>query len=186
MSRIDPKKGLVHLAEALALLVGRDLEAELWVVGAADADAQEYAEALSTRIDSLGVADRVQLLGRRTHEEVRGFLAAADVWVASAIEGEDGDKDGIPTALLEAMASGLPIVTTDAGSIVEVVEDGVSALVVPEKDPAALADALERVMTDGALAERLGRAAERRVRAEFDVAICERRFHTRLRELLRN
>jgi len=139
---------------------------------------------LDAKIASSRVGQRFRRLGRRSHEEVRALLAEADVWVGSAVEGADGDKEGIPTALLEAMAARLPVVTTDAGSILEVVEDQVSALIVPQKDPEALANALERVLSDAGLAQRLGSAAAERARTEFDVSVCETRFHAKLGELL--
>lgn len=185
VGRIDPKKGLTFLVEALSILGDRGMQVELSLVGAADENDLEYAEALNTQIQTSGAGHLIHLLGRRTHEEVRAILAAADIWVASAIEGEDGDKDGIPTALLEAMGAGLPIVTTDAGSILEVIEDSVTGLIVPQRAPTDLADALERIILDPALAERLSRAASEKVRAEFDVSVCEARFHTKLTELLR-
>jgi hypothetical protein len=108
------------------------------------------------RIADLRLANTVRLLGQQS--DVPAFLERFDCFVLSSI------IEGMPNALLEAMAMRLPAVTTSAGGSAEVVEDGVSGLLVPPRDAAELADAIGRVLTDGALAERLGAAAERRVR----------------------
>ena len=80
----------------------------------------------------------------------------------------DGDRDGIPNVLVEAMACGLPVVTTGVSGIPELVVDGVNGLLVPSEDPQALAEAIARLHRDPALAERLGRAAQAAVRERFD------------------
>ena len=80
----------------------------------------------------------------------------------------DGDRDGIPNVLVEAMACGLPVVTTAVSGIPELVADGVSGLIVPAEDPAALAEALARLQRDPGLAQRLGREAQAVVRERFD------------------
>ena len=76
------------------------------------------------------------------------------------------------------------IVSTDAGSMTEVIEDGVEGLVVPEKDAVALADAIESLLRDPERRKQLGRAAARKVRAKFDVSVCEQWFHERLEQVL--
>jgi colanic acid/amylovoran biosynthesis glycosyltransferase len=96
------------------------------------------------------------------------------------VELANGDKDGIPTALLEAMAAGCAIVSTDAGSILEAVDHDVEALVVPQRDGTALANAIEALTKDVGLRARLSRAAMLRVRREFDIDECEKLFHQRV------
>ena len=184
VSRIHPKKGIIHLADAMGCLGRRGVAATLHVLGAADegdSESAEYQRLLQARIAELGPACDIRLDGWKTGEEVRQYLAAADVFTAPFIELPNGDKDGIPTALLEAMASGCAIVTSDAGSITEVIENGVEGLVVPQSDPAALADAIERLANDGALRARLSRGAVERVRREFDIGRCESLFHGSVR-----
>jgi glycosyltransferase involved in cell wall biosynthesis len=87
--------------------------------------------------------------------------------------------------LLEAMATGLPSVTTDAGSIHEAIEHGVEGLIVPQNDAVALADALERLMADPATMADMGRRARARFEREFDSRVTEQRLHRRIREILR-
>jgi colanic acid/amylovoran biosynthesis glycosyltransferase len=98
------------------------------VVGAADAHdlaANDHAAALRERIAELGVADRFVLHGARSQAEVLTLLQRCRAFVAPYVELASGDKDGIPTSVLEAMACGLPVVATDSGSIPEAVTDGV-------------------------------------------------------------
>ena len=82
------------------------------------------------------------------------------------------------------MATGAPVVATDAGSITEVLTDGVSGLLVPQRDAEALATALRRLADDPALAARLGAAAAAVVKARYDVAVCETPLHERIRQIL--
>ena len=94
---------------------------------------------------------------------------------------EDGDRDGIPNVLVEAMACGLPVVTTAVSGIPELVVDGVNGILVPPEDPPAFADAMVRLHRDPDLARRLGREAEAAIRERFD----GERLATRLALLFR-
>ncbi len=114
-------------------------------------------------------------------EGVLRFLGLAHVFVAPFVETEFGDKDGIPTALLEGMATGLPVVATDAGSIVEVIDDGQDGVLVSQHDPAALADAIEGLLRDPERRAQLGRKASDKVRRRYDSNSCEKVFHERVR-----
>jgi glycosyltransferase involved in cell wall biosynthesis len=107
------------------------------------------------------------------------------MFVAPFVETESGDKDGIPTALLEGMSSGLPAVATDAGSIREVVDEGRDGLIVPQRQPEALADAIEALLADPARRAEFGRHAAASVRRRFAADTLERLFHERVEALLR-
>jgi len=181
--RIDAKKGLLHAVEATRLLRARGVRVELHVVGEADPDsipARIEKRRLDDAITAAGLWGTVHLEGRQDEAGLKRFLAISQLFVAPFVETEEGDKDGIPTALLEAMASGLPAVVTDSGSIPEVVVDGVHGRVVPQRDPAALADAIAALLADAPLRARLGAAAAARVREQFDVAACEPLLHRRI------
>jgi glycosyltransferase involved in cell wall biosynthesis len=159
IGRLAPGKGQRELIEALARLerresvvvfVGRDLERR----GA-------FARELEQAAESLGVRDRVVFAGFR--DDVPGLLAAADVFVLpSWIE-------GLPMVVLEAMAHGTPVVTTPVGGTPELVVHGETGLLVPPRDPAALAAALDELLAKPELARRLGEAGRRRVEADFSV-----------------
>jgi glycosyltransferase involved in cell wall biosynthesis len=186
-SRIEPKKGLIHLVEAVKLLCDEGVNVECHLVGDADKGmpASENCKAeLEERVQRLGLAHKVHLEGRQGEQGVRSFLAMAHLFVAPFVETEAGDKDGIPTALVEALATGIPSVVTDAGSILEVVDDGVDARVVRQRDPRGLADAIRALLADPALRLAMAQKAAQKARERFDVAVCEPLFHDRIRAVL--
>jgi glycosyltransferase involved in cell wall biosynthesis len=146
-------KGHLHLLEALQSLPA----AHLVIVG--DGPMRAPIEA---KIGSLGLTDRVRLVGQQ--EDPVPWLRALDVFCLPSYANE-----GVPQALMQAMAVGLPVVTTPVGSITEIVTDEVTGLVVPPSNPTALAGAIARVLGDAALAARLGEAARAFARRTFGV-----------------
>jgi glycosyltransferase involved in cell wall biosynthesis len=182
--RLDPKKGLEYLIDALRLLQLQGTSMELRIVGAPDqanAVAAAYAAALRDQVSTAALSGTVRFLGQCDSLAIRAELQRAEVFVAPFVELANGDKDGIPTAVLEAMAAGCAIVATDAGSIPEIVDDGCEAIVVPQRDAQTLGLALARLAAEPALVRSLGLAAARRARAQFDVVDCERPFHAAVR-----
>jgi colanic acid/amylovoran biosynthesis glycosyltransferase len=179
VSRIDPKKGIEYLIDAVRILVDRGLAVEARIVG--PPESAEYDGALRAQVERLRLGGAVRFEGRRNSREIREFLTHAHVFVAPSVELPSGDKDGIPTAVLEAMAAGSAVVATDAGSIGEVIDDRREGLVVPQRDASALAAAVELLARDPALARRLGAAAAARARRDYDVATSEALFHDRVR-----
>ena len=184
--RIHPKKGLTYLVDAALQLRENGLRVVTRIVGEPDSDESSEAcfRELKDQIAAHRLEAAVSLEGRRNSDEVREYLAAADIFVSPFIELPNGDKDGIPTALLEAMAAGCAIVTTDAGSILEVVDHEREGLIVPQRDPTALASAIRRLIADHELSERISGEAIRRVRRQFDSNHAEDIFHARVREAL--
>jgi glycosyltransferase involved in cell wall biosynthesis len=170
VGRLVPKKGYPVLLGALRILLdcGRDVSCRI-IGGGTDRDE------LARLIDTLGLGGRVELAGARTHQEIAAAYRDADVFVQSSVVLPDGDRDGIPNALLEAMASGLPVVASAVSGIPEAVEDGVSGLLVRAGDPDGLAQALARIGDDGALA-RLAAGAQARAIKDFDRQACADRI----------
>ena len=156
--RLVSKKGFEYLIDALPRV------ADAVLVLAGDGSLRD---ALQRRASAAGVHERVRFVGDRTQDEVSALFSAADVIVAPSIRDDAGNVDGLPNVVMEALASGTPLVTTNAGGIGAVVEDGVTALVVPERDAAAIASALSRIESDRALGARIGAAGR---------ALVERRF----------
>jgi glycosyltransferase involved in cell wall biosynthesis len=140
-------KGHLYLVDAFAQLAARDEDLRLLIVGDGP-----MREPITERVAQLGLATKTVFAGRQ--EAVEQWLQAMDVFCLPSYANE-----GVPQALVQAMLTGLPVVTTPVGSIAEAVTDGVSGLVVSAKDVDALAGALRRVLEDAALAARLGAAA---------------------------
>jgi glycosyltransferase involved in cell wall biosynthesis len=116
-----------------------------------------------------GVADRVEFCGRVYHEHLPDYYRQADLFVLACFN-DAGNQDNLPNVLLEAMACGVPVISTRMQGIPELIEDGVSGLLVEPRDVGGLAAAIRRLMDDRALAERLGRAGRARVVEHFDQA----------------
>jgi colanic acid/amylovoran biosynthesis glycosyltransferase len=166
VGRLVEKKGFDVLLDALALLHQRRPEVRAVIAGDG-----ALADDLRAQRDRLGLQDVVHLPGPVPQTEVRDLLARAAVFAAPCVVGPDGNRDGLPTVLLEAMAAGAPAVSTDVTGIPEVVRDEETGLLVPQHDPVRLAAALERLVTDRALASRLSRAARALVESSFDVHV---------------
>ncbi len=187
ISRIEPKKGLTHLIEAIADLKKKGHKVVAHIVGSKDQHSKgslEYAAEFEQRIKDLGVENEVILHGMKKQEELPPILRRCRAFVAPYVEMGSGDKDGIPTAMLEGLASGLPVITTDSGSILEVVTTEVEGIVVPQRDSKAFGHALERLIKDPALERRMAKAARNRFDREFDIRVTEVRLHDRVRKLV--
>lgn len=164
VGRLVEKKGFGDLLDAVALLVheGRDVHLDLVGTG-------PEGDALRSQADRLALGSHVTFHGPLSQDRVRDVVARAAVLAAPCVLGADGNRDGLPTVLLEAMAAGTPVVSTPVTGIPEAVRDGETGLLVPERDVPALAAALDRVLTDPALAGRLADGARALVEAQFDV-----------------
>jgi glycosyltransferase involved in cell wall biosynthesis len=150
-----PKKGHAHLVDAVALLADRHPDVVLELVG----DGPER-ERILARARERGVAERVRLLGARSWEGVRDALAQARVVALPSVRLPSGRMEGIPVALMEAMAIGVPVVHSDAPALVEVA--GGTGTVARRKDPVALATALRTVLADPVRTTSLVVAAKQR------------------------
>ncbi|MFN2386433.1 MAG: glycosyltransferase family 4 protein [Thermoanaerobaculia bacterium] len=159
------RKGHEYAISAIHRLVSQGITATFTIVG----EGRERARLLYT-IRDLGLEGRVLLPGRLDPKGVRDELMRSDVFLLPSL------SEGISNSALEAMACGLPVVTTDCGGMREAVTDGVEGFVVPVRDPEALAGALARLARDPALRANMGQAARARVEREFTLDEQGRRF----------
>jgi glycosyltransferase involved in cell wall biosynthesis len=159
VGRLVPKKGFDILIRACGELRRRGIAFELVLLGGG-----ERHDELLALAHEQGIGDRVWMLGSRPQRDVIEQLAAAEIFALSPVVLPDGDRDGIPNVLLEAMAAGVPVVATTVSGIPEVVTDGETGRLAPPQRPDLLADALAQLLTDPALRGRLGEAARRHVR----------------------
>jgi glycosyltransferase involved in cell wall biosynthesis len=169
VGRLVPKKGYATLVSALAELADRGVPFTCRIIGGGD-----LRDELAARLASAGIADRVELCGTRTLLEILEEYRAADVFVQASVVTEDGDRDGIPNAVLEAMSCGLAVVATDVAGIPEVVTDHSTGLLARQSDPIALADALAEAVGDRDLRDQLGKAAREFVVDSFSRSECVR------------
>lgn len=172
VASLQEYKGQRILLEACDLLARRGVAFRCLLAG----DGPDRTD-LAAEVDRRGLGDAVTFLGAQPRDAVRRWLARADACALASVRTPDGLMDGIPVALMEALACELPVVATDLSGIGELVEHERTGLLVPERDAVALADALERLARDPALRSRLGRAGRAKVLAEFELRGNVRRLH---------
>lgn len=164
VGRLVEKKGFDVLIDAVAALHANGRPAHATIVGGGEMDA-----ALRARAVSRGVGHLVTFTGPRPQAEVVAAFGRARVFAAPSVVGGDGNREGLPTTILEAMACGTPVVATATTGVPEVVRHGQTGLLVPEGDPVALAAAIERLLDDPAPGMRMAAEARALIEREFDV-----------------
>jgi len=175
VARLIEKKGLDVLVDACGRLRDRGRSFRCRIVGKGLLRAQ-----LKTQIAGLRLEDRVALLAPHTQNEIVARFHEAHVLALPCVVGADGNRDGLPVSIVEALACGVPVVATPTTGIPEAVIDGINGRIVPERDPEALAEALEELLVDRDRLELLRRAARPSVVDRFDA----RRTSLQLRDLL--
>ena len=171
VARLVDKKGVDTLLAAVALALPRCPGLTVEIVGQGEAE-----PSLRQLAEELGLTDRVQFLGTLTSNLVDAAYRRCSMFVLPCRISADGDRDGMPTVIVEALARALPVVTTDIIGMSEVVSDDESGLLVPPEDPSRLAGAIGRLWHDPALAARLGRAGRAVVAQRFDPAVSAARL----------
>ena len=166
VGRFVEKKGFDHLVNACARLRDAGVDFECLIVG----EKGSAYDGIVAQIAALSLGDHVRLMSAVTQDELRDIYARASCFALPCQVMADGDRDGIPNVLAEAMAMGLPVVSTNISGIPEIVDNGVHGLLVDSRDVQALADALQRVLTEPALQQRLALAARDCICERFDSA----------------
>lgn len=164
IGRLVEKKGFDVLIEACAELRRRGAPFTCDIVGSGAIE-----PALRAQIERSDLTDCVRLCGPSPRDQIIKRITAASVVAAPCVVGSDGNRDGLPTVLLEAMALGTPCVSTPVTGIPEIIRDDQTGLLVPQRDPISLADALERLLDNPALGSELARAARELIVKRFDI-----------------
>jgi glycosyltransferase involved in cell wall biosynthesis len=164
VARLVEKKGLGDLITATHLLRNRGRAFQVEIIGSGP-----QRETLKAQAKRLELADRVKLSGAQAHDIVCAAYQRASVFVLPCVIAANGERDGIPNVLLEAMASGVPVVSTPVSGIPELIESGVDGLLVPPNDPAAVAEAIEKLLTSSQLRESLACAARAKIESLFSL-----------------
>ena len=175
--RLSPKKGLDVAIRACAKLRENNIKFQFEIAG--DGPQRRILEEL---IESLNLADHVKLLGARPNDQLEELLSRASVFLMPCVKTPDGDMDGIPVAMMEAMACEVPVVSTAISGIPELVEDGKTGQLAPENDVDALAQILQDLLEDMDKIEQFGKAGRERVLTDF----CISENAAKLRELIKN
>ncbi len=166
-TRLVEKKGLNYMIEASQLLRDRGIAHRVDLVGPGDL----YPN-LVKQVADLNLKDTVFIHGdgRGTpFKDVLEYYKVADVFVLPSIETSAGDADGVPTVVIEAAMAKLPIISTNAGGITDLIEDGVTGIIVDQRNSQAIADAVQKLLSDKELAIRLGQNAHAKAVQMFDI-----------------
>jgi glycosyltransferase involved in cell wall biosynthesis len=177
VGRLIEKKGFRFLIEACAILRARGHEFRCRIIGAGEQQAE-----LQQLIDASGLTAHVQLAGAQTQDVVLDAIRASSMVVLPCVIGEDGNRDALPTVLLESLALCRPVVSTDLPGVTEIIDDGVNGYMAQQRDSAGLADAMERLLLDRRIRARMGSNARRKAEALFDVrrSVAELKKHFEL------
>jgi len=179
VGRLVPKKGYDTLLEALSILQRTGLDYHFTHIGSG-----EMQKELVSMIRALDLRQRVTLLGTLPHREVIKHYRRAHCFALASKVAPNGDRDGIPNVLVEAMATGVPVVATQVSAIPELVEHNVTGVLVPPNDPGTLAAAIRDVLLHPEKYTDHIRRARTKVEADFDNRRCVMRLHSLLQNAL--
>lgn len=164
VGRLIEKKGFTHLVEACRILGGEGVAARYLIIGEGP-----ERDALLAQSRATGLEGQIELAGALPQEAVLAAMRRATAIVLPCVISASGDRDGLPTVLLEALAAGLPAISTTTTGIPEIIDHGRTGLLVPPADPPRLARAMREILTDPELAARLRREGRAKAEREFDL-----------------
>lgn len=163
VGRMVEKKGLEYLIEACADLKSQGFDFKCNIIGKG-----KLRPKLNSMIAELDLKDQVKLAGVVTQDKIAQWFNEADAFVLPCIIAQDGNREGLPVSISEALASGLPVITTDVAGITEAVSHGENGLIVPERDTQAISTAIRELIIDPAFRERMAANARSSVGRKFD------------------
>lgn len=163
-AQLVQRKGMDYLLKSCQILNQRGFHFHCIIAG--DGEERPKLEAMAS--------ENVVFLGRYQQKDLAEIFAKADIFVLACVTSENGDRDGIPVVLMEAMAAGLPVISSSVSGIPELISDDVDGLLLAEKDAEALADAIMRLFSDDVLYERLRAAAKAKIASEFSIETSSR------------
>ncbi len=171
VARLVEMKGIEYAIRAVAQLHQQGVPVRYQVIGYGP-----LFEALQTLVQQLGLQSHVQLHGAMAHDELVRQLDQADIFVAPSVTAANGEKEGIPNAVKEAMAQGMPVVATRHSGIPELVEDGVSGYLVEERDVEGLAGKIKLLLDQPRSWPDMGRAGRKHIEQEYDLPVVQERL----------
>jgi colanic acid/amylovoran biosynthesis glycosyltransferase len=179
IGRLVPKKGFEYGLQAVAQLIREDPTIEYLIIGDGP-----LRRDLANMVDNLGLDRVVSLAGWKSRPEVVSALAGTDILLAPSVTSESGDQEGTPVAIMEALACGVPVVSTFHAGVPEIVADSTSGLLVPERNVPCLADALQVLVRDPGLRARFGARGREAMNEEHDIGKLNARLLTIYRDVV--
>ncbi|MCX7823655.1 MAG: glycosyltransferase family 4 protein [Syntrophobacterales bacterium] len=179
VGRLVKKKGYDDLLKALKILKSENFPFEFFHVGDG-----ELRENILRMAEELGLTDRVHFLGTLTHERLLPLYRQSHAFVLASKIAPNGDRDGLPNVILEAMAVGLPVVATDVSAIPEAIEHEKTGLLVPPENPHEMAKAIRRILTDSSGTSAIISEARRTVERRFDSTVWNSKLYEIFHEAL--
>jgi colanic acid/amylovoran biosynthesis glycosyltransferase len=164
IGRMAPKKGIEYGLQAVAALVQEEPRVQYTVIGNGP-----LRPSIERMVEDLGLGSVVRLAGWKSRPEIVSALGETDILLAPSITAASGDQEGTPVVIMEALASGVPVVSTLHAGIPEVVRDGVSGLLAPERDAPQLASALMRLARNPELRARMGERGRAEMAERHDI-----------------
>lgn len=171
VARLHPMKGHVHLLDAMVELGRRGYDLDLRLVGGG-----ELYDQITEIVRERGLHERVSVLGNQPREVVVDEIHGAHLHVLPSVVLDTGQTEGLPIALIESMAAGVPSIASGVAGVVELIEDGVSGIILPPGDTGAIVEAIARLHDDPDLAEAISRAGRHRAVEEYDEVATSRRL----------
>ena len=164
VGRLVEKKGFPYLIEACRLLKDRGRDFRCTIIGGGDKE-----QPLRQQVAELGLTDIVSLTGPLSSDAVMAAITRGVMLALPCIVGEDGNQDALPTVMIEAMALGRPVVSSDLSGVTEIVDHGETGLIAPQRDSLGLAEAMDRLLGDPELQAACGRAGRRKAERLFNL-----------------
>ena len=164
IARLVEKKGLIYLLEAVRLLVQDDIQITCTIIGEGP-----LQKGMENYIKDNRLGKAVHLLNFLPHEQVKSFLTHSDIFILPSVIAKNGDRDGLPNVILEAMLCGIPVISTPVSGIPEIIKDCITGLLVREKDSKAIADAIIRLKDNPELYYKITYNGRKEVIEKFDI-----------------
>ncbi|MCM1154975.1 MAG: glycosyltransferase family 4 protein [Roseburia sp.] len=168
VGRLAEKKGVTYLINAI-----KQIDAMLVIVGAGPL--KKDLEQQGQNINQEAGWSKIKFLGAKTHKELPQIYASADFFVCPSITAKDGDQEGLPLVMLEAMASGLPVVASRSGGIAQLIQEGINGLLCEEKNVEQLVENIERILHDNDLYDRIVDNMEETV-GKYDYSVIGKKY----------
>lgn len=178
ITRFIEKKGLIYLIKALHILNKRNINYECVLAG------QGPEEGNYKNLINEFKIPNIKFVGSLSREEVKKQLSDSSILVLPCIIAKDGNRDGLPNTLKEAMAMGIPVITSNICGIEELVEDNVNGILVPPKNPEAIADAIEKLIKNSRAGEEMGKAGRKKIEENFNIKVETKKLEKAFQEVI--